>query len=152
MTSMPQYRIAVASLLLLTYGTCFARAIGSPQLGESSTALVTVTQVSPRVTTVAPYVHDVLPQVRGQITEFTVPTPSSFPAGITEGSDGNLWFVENTADNLASFNVHTHVFAEYRIPERDTQPVRIVADADGNLWFTESVTGQIGEFTIATHT
>jgi virginiamycin B lyase len=102
--------------------------------------------VLPRVTIAVP------PAVLGTITEFTVPTADSFPAGITEGPDGNLWFVENTGNNLASFNPQTHEFREYRIPAPGSFSVRVVADSDGNLWFTESAGNHIGEFTIATGT
>jgi hypothetical protein len=35
------------------------------------------------------------------ITEYTVPTFSSQPAGITPGPDGNLWFTEYTGENVA---------------------------------------------------
>jgi streptogramin lyase len=30
-------------------------------------------------------------------TEYTIPTCTSWPIGITTGPDGNLWFVENNA-------------------------------------------------------
>jgi hypothetical protein len=31
------------------------------------------------------------------ITEYPIPTASAGPQGITQGPDGNLWFVENVA-------------------------------------------------------
>src|SRR5260370_18345755 len=34
------------------------------------------------------------------ITEFTTPTASSGPLGITTGPDGALWFTENTANKI----------------------------------------------------
>jgi len=34
------------------------------------------------------------------ITEFTVPTGSSFPLGIAAGPDGALWFTENSANKI----------------------------------------------------
>ena len=30
----------------------------------------------------------------GKLTQFKVPTPNSEPRSITNGSDGNLWFIE----------------------------------------------------------
>jgi virginiamycin B lyase len=117
----------------------------------SAPEFVELTQLSPSVTKVSPTVQTVLPEIRGTITEFTVPTPHGEPAGLTEGLDGNLWFVENWANKLASFNVTTHEFLEYRIPVPNSFPVRITADTNGNLWFTQSA-GLIGEFTVATHT
>jgi virginiamycin B lyase len=108
--------------------------------------------VLPRVIRAIPAGQDSGPAVRGKITEFTVPTPNSFPAGITEGADGNMWFVENTGNNIATFSTRTHDFLEYRIPTPGSFAVRVVADRYGNLWFTESAGNQIGEFTIATRT
>ena len=34
------------------------------------------------------------------ITEFPIPTISSFPTGITAGPDGNLWFTESSGDKI----------------------------------------------------
>jgi virginiamycin B lyase len=127
-------------------------AIGAPQTEASSTAFATETQVVPKVTRVRPRVEVAIPEVRGAITEFLVPTHHSGPAGITEGPDGKLWFVENNASKLAAFDVGTQTFLEYRIPTRNSFPVRIAADSFGNLWFTESGVDKIGEFTIATQT
>jgi hypothetical protein len=35
------------------------------------------------------------------VTEYSLPTASSFPTGIAPGSDGALWLVENDAGNIA---------------------------------------------------
>jgi streptogramin lyase len=109
-------RAVTICTLSLTFSVGLAGAVGSPQTRESSIVIATQTQVIPRVTQVIPRVEETLPTVRGEITEFTVPTPNSFPAGITEGADGKLWFVENTGNNLAAFDVHTHTFFEYLVP------------------------------------
>ena len=37
----------------------------------------------------------------GVVTEYFLPTASSFPTGIAPGSDGALWLVENDAGNIA---------------------------------------------------
>ena len=36
----------------------------------------------------------------GTITEFPIPTISSFPTGITAGPDGNLWFTESSVGKI----------------------------------------------------
>jgi streptogramin lyase len=36
----------------------------------------------------------------GTITEFPIPTISSFPTGITAGPDGNLWFTESSGGKI----------------------------------------------------
>jgi len=41
----------------------------------------------------------------GAITEFTPPTGGSAPIGIALGPDGNLWFAESRADQIAKMLV-----------------------------------------------
>ncbi len=41
-----------------------------------------------------------------RITEYWVPTPSSWPSGITAGPDGNLWFTENSAHTIGKITTH----------------------------------------------
>jgi LPXTG-motif cell wall-anchored protein len=41
----------------------------------------------------------------GVITEFAVPTSNSGPQNITTGADGNIWFTEQNAGNLARLAV-----------------------------------------------
>ena len=36
----------------------------------------------------------------GAITEYTIPTASSVPIGITSGGDGNLWFTESSKNQI----------------------------------------------------
>jgi streptogramin lyase len=44
------------------------------------------------------------------LTEFTIPTPNSGPAGITTGPDGNLWFAEYFADKIGRMTPSGPVF------------------------------------------
>jgi virginiamycin B lyase len=37
----------------------------------------------------------------GAVTEYPVPTPSSGPAFIAAGPDGNMWFTETSAAKIA---------------------------------------------------
>src|SRR5262249_39827406 len=70
--------------------------------------------------------------------EFPIPTPSSGPAGITVGPDGNLWFTESAAPVNKIGRVSTSgVFAEFPVPTPHSGPLGITAGPDGNLWFTE---------------
>ena len=39
----------------------------------------------------------------GTVTEYAVPTPDSFPAGITTGPDGNIWFTELGSGQIGEF-------------------------------------------------
>jgi streptogramin lyase len=71
------------------------------------------------------------------VAEFPTPTAASAPAGITAGSDGNLWFTESAAGQIGMINPTTDAIAEFPIPSHD-EPYSITKGPDGNLWFTES--------------
>ena len=36
----------------------------------------------------------------GDVTEYAVPTPGSFPFGIAAGRDGNVWFTEDIGNKV----------------------------------------------------
>jgi streptogramin lyase len=59
------------------------------------------------------------------ITEFPVPTPNSQPAGITRGSDGNLWFTEAVGDKIGRITP-SGVITEFPLGE-GAAPVGITA-------------------------
>jgi RHS repeat-associated protein len=75
-----------------------------------------------------------------------VPTASSTPQSITVGPDGNLWFVESTANKIAKMTT-SGTITEYSIPTSNSAPYAIVTGSDGNLWFTENGAAQIGKIT-----
>jgi streptogramin lyase len=89
----------------------------------------------------------------GVITEFPIPTGGSTlctspfvgscPTGITAGLDGNLWFVEEGANQVAKITT-AGVITEYPIPLANSVPFDIAAGADGNLWFTQ-ISNDIGK-------
>jgi virginiamycin B lyase len=76
-------------------------------------------------------------------SEYPVPTLASEPAGITKGSNGDLWFTEEAGDNIGQLS-QTAVVTEYSVPTANAQPLSIASGSDGNLWFTESAVPQIG--------
>ena len=87
----------------------------------------------------------------GGVTEFTAgirPDPAvgarTEPSGIAAGPDGNLWFTEKGADQIARITPQGTVteFATGITP--GAGPAQIVAGPDGNLWFTESTGDKIG--------
>jgi streptogramin lyase len=97
----------------------------------------------------------------GQVfTEFPIPTAASGALGITVGSDGNLWFTEQTASKIGVIRLGGRI-TEVPLPA-GTGPTRIHAGPDGNLWFSESArafigrvdvnTGALTEFPLATST
>jgi streptogramin lyase len=83
----------------------------------------------------------------GSVTEFSVLTPNSAPAGITAGVDGNLWFIE-AGGNVGKITSAGTV-TEYPIPTASSAPEFITAGPDGNLWFTEAGGNKVGKITSA---
>lgn len=75
--------VALVCGVLSAFGEHVVCAADSSQTSESYPAIVTRTQVTPVVTQVVPHVTQAYAEVRGKISEVTVPTPNSFPAGIT---------------------------------------------------------------------
>src|SRR6266567_1171871 len=85
----------------------------------------------------------------GTITEFPIPTASTFPRGITAGPDGNLWFTEYSGNNIGRITPAGVVTGEFSIPTGYSRPFGITAGPDGNLWFTEFNGNNIGRITPA---
>lgn len=100
-----------------------------------------------------------LPTPALAIDEWTLPNPSSGPAGITTGPDGALWFTEETpgptspggpGGNRIGRITTSGAITEYPIPTTSAQPAEIVAGPDNALWFTEFGKSQIGRLDPAT--
>lgn len=82
-----------------------------------------------------------------QIQEFGVATPHSTPSGIAAGSDGALWFTENSADRIGRITTSGTV-TEFALAA-GSAPLNIALGADGAMWFTESTGNKIGRITPA---
>ncbi len=85
----------------------------------------------------------------GIITEYTLPTPSSGPEGITLGPDGNLWFTEfgrpDDGDAIGWINPSNGTIGQQTVNTAHSGPASIVYDpSDGDLWFTEFDADKIG--------
>jgi streptogramin lyase len=84
--------------------------------------------------------------VGGQvITEFGTPTVRSAPIGIAAGSDGNLWFTEEIANQIGRITTDG-IISEFPVPTPNSLVSGMAAGPDGNLWFAEQV-GNIGRIT-----
>ena len=82
------------------------------------------------------------------ITEYSIPSVSSVPYGITAGPDGALWFVESHTNKVGRVATNG-TFTEYTIPTANSSAPGIVAGPDGALWFTEFAGNKIGRITTA---
>jgi len=92
------------------------------------------------------------------LTQYSIPTTTSNPQGITTGPDGNLWFTEEGGNRIGRITP-SGTITEFLVPTASSQPYRIAAGPDGNLYFTEkngnnigviSLSGDITEYSIPT--
>jgi YD repeat-containing protein len=77
-------------------------------------------------------------------TQYALPN-ENYPADITKGPDGNLWFT--TFKNKIAKITPSGTITEYSVPSG--KPSRITSGSDGNLWFTEFEASEIGRITTA---
>ena len=82
---------------------------------------------------------------QARVQAFPIPTPDSQPISIILGPDGNLWFTEQNASNVARVTLDG-VITEFRTPTFSF-PLDITAGPDGNVWFSEGAVGQIAFIT-----
>ena len=62
----------------------------------------------------------------------TLPTNDAYPWGITTGSDGALWFVEELGDQIGRIST-SGTITEYALPTSGTYPMYITTGSDNNL-------------------
>jgi streptogramin lyase/plastocyanin len=76
--------------------------------------------------------------------KYQIPTKLARPAGIAEGKDGAIYFVEMVGNKIGK--IEGDKITEYALPTPFAAPFKIVADAEGVLWFTEVYGNAIGRF------
>ena len=76
--------------------------------------------------------------MRGEISEFALPTPNAGPDGMMLGPDGNVWFSETEVSRIGRITPDGRIteFADGITP--GAKPLSI-AVRDGALWFSEAV-------------
>jgi streptogramin lyase len=100
------------------------------------------------------------PAVSFAIDEFplTVACPAAVPAGtgtcqpagISAGSDGNVWFTEENGNRIGRITPGGAITEFTAGLSSGALPSEITAGPDGRLWFTESGTNKIGAINPAT--
>jgi hypothetical protein len=83
----------------------------------------------------------------GSFTEFPIPTAASGPLGMTAGPDGNLWFAEVEANQVAMVETDGTI-TEFPVPTASSRPAFMTAGPDDNVWFTEFAANKIGRITL----
>ena len=82
--------------------------------------------------------------LKGEMTEFTGLSGPAYT--IVTGSDGNLWFAEQSVDKIGRLTPGG-TLKEFSLPS-GSKPLDIVDGPDGDLWFTEQGDGgAIGRIT-----
>lgn len=89
----------------------------------------------------------------GSVTNtYSIPTPNAFVNGsspnITAGSNGVLWFAEQSASKIASITT-SGAITEYATPTAAANPTTIASSANGSIWFSETNADQIGQIAFA---
>lgn len=79
------------------------------------------------------------------VVSHTVPSNDSGPWSIAVDPSGTVWFLEEAANQLGSYNPSTGVFTQYPIPTPSSTPIAVAADGEGNIWFTELSSNQLAE-------
>src|SRR6266487_5029028 len=94
-------------------------------------------------------------ELKGTISEFSLPTSNFFPGSILAGPDGNLWFTEAVSNGCQSGKIG-RITPAGKVSEFPLSSASkaggITTGPDSNLWFTESAcakgqSGKIGRIT-----
>ena len=80
----------------------------------------------------------------GELYEYEIP-PGSEPGGITQGSDGKIWFTEELVNYIGTITT-SGSYTGYRLPTA-SEPARITGGPGGGLWYTDRRSGNIGNIT-----
>jgi virginiamycin B lyase len=83
----------------------------------------------------------------GKLSEVTVPTAGSGPAGIAVARDGTVWFTELKGNAIGRIDPATGAVREFPIPTKNAQPDGIAVGPDGRVWFAEVGAGKVGILT-----
>lgn len=90
----------------------------------------------------------VLPVVKGQVTEWNVPTPK-FARDPAPAPDGTIYITVMMGDKIARFDPKTKQFREWDLPN-GTHPHGLIVDKQGIVYYTGNGNGTIGRLDPAT--
>ena len=68
----------------------------------------------------------------GQITEFRLPHPGSFPSAISTGPDGHVWFTELDGNRIGRITPEGSI-TEFAVPTPDSGPRGLAVGHDNQL-------------------
>jgi len=79
--------------------------------------------------------------------EYAIPTSNGSCNGVTEGSDGNIYFTEDNGNKIGE-TANGSSINEYAVPTGASVPEGITTGPDGNLWFAEYSGHNIGRYVL----
>lgn len=81
-----------------------------------------------------------------QVSQWTPPTPKSFPRRMAIDTDGIVWFGEFNAGKLGRFDPKTRTFSEYPLPGPQPTPYGLGIDAQHHIWYSSYNMDVLGRF------
>ena len=81
-----------------------------------------------------------------QYAEFTIPTASAGPSGLTADQSGNLWFAEFNAAKITKMTIGG-AFTEYPTGLSGSAPVAAAIAGDNSVWYLDSGRNSVGHLT-----
>lgn len=81
-----------------------------------------------------------------KVTQWSPPTPKSFPRRMQIDADGIVWFGEFNAGKIGRFDPKTETFTEYTLPGPEPTPYGLGIDAENHIWYSSYNMDVIGRF------
>ncbi|HET7815264.1 MAG TPA: hypothetical protein VFL13_12940, partial [Candidatus Baltobacteraceae bacterium] len=78
--------------------------------------------------------------------EYSIPTANAGPAALVTGTDGYIYFTEQTASKIGRLTTGGS-FSELATTTAAAGPASIIVGPDNATWFAESAVGKIGKVT-----
>jgi virginiamycin B lyase len=84
------------------------------------------------------------------LREYVVARPGNFPHDPAVGSDGIVWYTDQSNSHIGRLDPASGIITDYPTPTPSSGPHGIVVAPDGGVWYTGQRTGIIGRLDPAT--
>jgi len=81
-----------------------------------------------------------------KVSQWSPPTPKSFPRRLQIAPGGIVWFGEYNAGKIGRFDPKTESFIEYPLPGPEPTPYGLGIDAENHIWYSSYTMDVIGRF------
>ncbi len=79
-----------------------------------------------------------------QLFQYRLPQGSSSPWSIATDETGQVWFTEQSSNQIGMFNLGTNQFTEYNISTSNSNPLAITVDKANTVWLTALSSNKMG--------